>query len=177
MFYRLASFLVCCAVLPGCGPISQTMPRPTGQLPPPNETPYSFDSVARGRIVFDNACVRCHGLDAPADSAPAMHDIALRYRAELVDQAAVVERVAAWIGVPSTDRALLPGTAIEHWGVMRRVALDRDLAVDVGHYVWSLTGIPSDTGRVAGHRACLTAERCGFADVGHPATPSRRPLR
>jgi len=128
-----------------CGPVSRTMPRPTADLPPPNETPYSFDEIARGRIVFENACVRCHGLDAPADRAPAMRDIAHRYRTELPDEATAVARIAAWIGAPSADRSLLTDDAIEHWGTMQRVALDDDLASDVGHYIWWLGGAPADT--------------------------------
>jgi len=132
-----------------CGPLSQRLPRTGADLPPANETPYSFDSVARGRIVFDNACIRCHGLDAPADSAPAMRAIAVRYRVELGDEVAVVERVAAWIGAPSADRALLEASAVEHWKLMPRVALDRDLAVDVGHFVWFLGQAPPDTGATA----------------------------
>jgi len=126
-----------------CGSVSRAMPHPAADLPPPNETPYAFDEVARGRIVFENACIRCHGLDTEKD-APAMRDVARRYRIEFEEEA-VVERVAAWVGAPSAHRSLLPDEAIEHWGIMDRVALDDDLACDVGHYVWWLGGAPADT--------------------------------
>lgn len=146
-FLRAVSAGLAVAIV-ACGPISRKLPRSGGDLPPPNETPYSFDAVARGRIVFDNACIRCHGLDASTESAPAMRDVAIRYHEAFFDEAAAVDRIAIWIGAPSGDEALLPDSATGHWSLMKRVALDRDLAEDVGHFIWSLAAIPrTDTGQ------------------------------
>jgi mono/diheme cytochrome c family protein len=145
MALRLQFPIALSLVVLACGPVSRAMPRTGADLPPPNETPYAFDEIARGRIVFDNACVRCHGLDAPAARAPAMRDVARRYRLEFADEATAVERIAAWIGAPSKDRQVLADSAVEHWGMMERVALDRDLARDVGHYIWWLGGAAADT--------------------------------
>jgi len=144
MSIRIASSLLFPLAVLACGPVSRMGPRLGADLPPADTTQYSFDAVARGRIVFDNACIRCHGLDAPRDSAPDMRLIARRYRAEFADEAEAAERVAAWIGAPSRSQTRLPEGVVDHWGVMPRVALDRDLALDVGHYVWSL-GEPIDT--------------------------------
>lgn len=145
-FHRITRFLLA-AGLAGCGPVSQTVPRTGAALPPAREMRGELDAAGRGQVVFENACIRCHGLDAAADSAPDMRLIARRYRSEFDDESAAAERVAAWIGAPSSDRALLPPTAVQHWGVMQRVALDRDLALDVGRFIWSL-GAP-DSGSLA----------------------------
>lgn len=145
MSFRPALFVSVSAALVACAHISQVMPRGSRDLPPPNTTPYSFDAVARGKIVFDNACVRCHGLDEPGESALAMREVARRFRTEFTDEAAAVEHVVAWIGAPSRSQSMLPESVLEHWGVMDRVALDRDLALDVGHYVWSLGEALADT--------------------------------
>lgn len=130
-----------------CAPVSQKLPRSSADLPPPVASSYSDDAVARGRIVFDNACIRCHGLDASAEEAPAMRAVAKRYRDALADEATAVDRIATWIDAPSSSKALLPDSAIRRWDVMQRVALDRDLAEAVGHYVWSLTAESSGSSR------------------------------
>lgn len=147
MSTRPIRFLAALVAIAACGPVSNTAPRTASEVPPPRQPRADLDAAGRGMIVFENACSRCHGLDAPAESAPDIRVVARRYRAELADETAVAERVAAWIGAPSPDRKLLPESAIEHWGLMPRLALDRDLALDVGHYIWSLGAADTGTAR------------------------------
>jgi cytochrome c551/c552 len=130
--------MIIAVVLAGCGPVSQKLPRSASDLPPPVGTTWSFDAVARGRIVFDNACFRCHGIESGTDEGPALRDVSRRYRAELEGVEAVTERVADWIVAPSADRSLVAAGVAGQRELMRRVALDRDLALDVGYFVWSL---------------------------------------
>jgi cytochrome c551/c552 len=135
--HRLVSPLLA-VVLAGCGQVSQKLPRSGPDVPRPVAVTGSMDAVARGRVVFDNACTRCHGIEAATDSAPAMREIARRYHGEIGNAWHAAERVADWIVAPATEQALLPAAAAGHRDLMRRVPLDRDLAVDVGWFVWSL---------------------------------------
>jgi len=148
MSWGHAVALILAAATAGCGSAAGGSLNADGR-PDRRSGSTDFDAVARGRVVYENACVRCHSIDPPTASAPPLRRVAGAYRSAATEETAAVNRIADWIASPAAEFSLLPGE-IERSGVMPRVALDGDLYEAVARYVWSLGEVADSRGGPGG---------------------------
>lgn len=94
--------------------------------------------LADGAAFFQSRCASCHTLQPPPLLAPPMSHVAMRYRAEVEDSAAFVERIMAWVPAPAEDRSLMPAQAIAQFGLMPAQAVPRPELEAIAGYIYGL---------------------------------------
>lgn len=97
-----------------------------------------------GKQVVETVCASCHSLQPPANKAPPLSMVAMRYRMRMGDDVAAAARIAAWIASPDTARALMPPMAIQRFGLMPPLPLPDSVRLAAARYVLSLS--PSGMG-------------------------------
>src|SRR5215471_17402019 len=59
------------------------------------------DSIAKGKKIFENNCVRCHGMDASGLTGPSLRRAKLKYAPDISSFTSVVEQGIPGTGMPS----------------------------------------------------------------------------
>lgn len=121
-------------------------PDPTQESIPGDDTLL----LARGKAIVGTVCAACHTEQPPPKLAPPLSHVARRYRMMTSDSAAALQRMTAWIAAPSKDRSLMPGMAIDRFGLMAPLPIPEDQRRAAATYVLSLADSARGMGGDAG---------------------------
>lgn len=97
-----------------------------------------FDTIARGKRIYESTCRGCHTLAPPAQGGPALSRISQHYLLRLGSRAAAAARIAEWLEGPTIEKSLLPKEEVARFGVMPHQPLADAGRFAVAAYVVSL---------------------------------------
>ncbi len=97
-----------------------------------------YDTIARGKRIFESTCRGCHTVTPPVQGGPALSRIAQYYVQRLGSRAAAAARIAEWLEGPTIEKSLLPKEEVARFGVMPHQPLSDAGRFAAAAYVVSL---------------------------------------